>query len=345
MANNAYSLLVTAQALLSDKFAAPEMRHKDYAITRIMLENGNNMVPDLLKIKTSDQRAVEAYAFTKPASDAITARDAAGAGTASAFGDTQRVQLSWVTKGQKFKTSLKMADRNYMAAAQMLANRIQGAWVNLLDTIEATQAAWLGTNKSQVQGLTSGELGTWDASNYVFQVNQNNRQWFFQYIQSMMAVNNYPGKLDFIADPVAFAICQQVAAQGQANFTNTAFTIGDLEVAQSTALAAVAGYTGYGYIIPEDTIALCQWVPRLNRENTVTRLQTYTTMQDPFGLGITGALHFYEAKADNSAAGGETQDENIEFELTVDISSIKAPLSVSNETTIFQAALLTGGGN
>jgi hypothetical protein len=345
MANNALSLLVTAQALLTNKYAAPEMRHKDYAITRILLANSDVMVPNALELKTSDQRAVEAYAFIKPTSDPVTTRHATGAATASAFGDTQKVALSWVTRGQLFKASMKMADRNYMTAAAMLSNRMEAAWIHLLDTIEALNAAYLGTNKSQVQAGSDGELGTWDSSNYVWQIDNLNKNWFFQYIQSMMAINNYSGMMDFIADPVAFAISQQLAAQGSGNSTNTQFTIGDLKIAQSTSLAPVSGYQGYGYIIPSGTVGLLTWVPKANRENRATRLQTYTTMNDPFGLGITGALHIYENKADNSIAGGELQDENVEYELTVDLSGVKAPLSVTNETTIFEAALLTGGGN
>lgn len=340
MANNATSLLTTAQAMLADKYAVPEMRHKDYAITRIMLKNRDVMVPDYMSLQTSDQRSVEAYAFTKPSSDAVTTRHATGAATASAFGDTQSVSLSWATKGQLFKASLKMADRNFMTAAAMLSNRMEAAWIHLLDTIEGVNATYLGTNKSQVQAASDSELGTWDSANYIWQVANKNKDWYFQYIQSMMAINNYSGMMDFIADPVAFAISQQLAAQGAANDTNTQFTIGDLNISQSTSLSPVSGYLGYGYVIPSGTLGLLTWIPRQNRENTTTRLQTYTNMMDPFGLGIQGALHIYEAKADNSSAGGEKQDENIYYELTVDIAQVKAPLSTSNETTIFEAGLL-----
>lgn len=343
MANNAYSLLVTAQAKLAAKFAAPEMRHKDYAITRIMLANANVMLPTLAELKTSDQRPVEAYAFTKPASDAVTTR--AGSHSAAAFGDTQKVTPSFVTRGQLFKASLKMADRNFMNAVDMLANRMEAAWIHLLDTIEAANAAYLAANKSQVQDATSGELGAWNGTDFVWEVDNANKAWYFQYIQSMMAVNNYGGMMDFLADPVSFAISQQLAAQGAANSTNTQFTIGDLNVAQSTSLAPVSGYTGYGYIIPQGTIGLLTWVPRANRENREMKAETFTTMNDPFGLGLTGAIHITEVSADNSAAGGEVQDVNIQYELTIDFAGVKAPLSVSNESTIFEAALLVGGGN
>jgi hypothetical protein len=345
MANNALSLLTTAQALLATKYAAPEMRHKDYAITRILLANSDVMVPNALELHTSDSRAVEAYAFIKRASDPVTTRHATGAATAASFTDTQKVALSWVTRGQLFKASLKMADRNFMTAASMLSNAMDSAWINLLDTIEALNAAYLGTNKSQVQAAADGELGSWDGANYIWNIDNANQKWFFQYLQSMMMVNNYSGMMDFIADPVAFALSQQLAAQGSGNSTNTQFTIGDLNIAQSTSLAPVAGLKAYGYILPKGSVGLLTWVPKANRDNKVTRLQTFTTMKDPFGLGIEAALHIYEAKADNSGNGGELQDENVEYELTVDLAGVKAPLSVSNESTIFEAALLTGGGN
>jgi hypothetical protein len=345
MANNAYSLLTTAQAILTNKYAAPEMRHKDYAVLRILLGNSDVMIPNVQELQKSDSCSTEAYAFIKRASDAVTTRHATGAATASSFTDTQRVQLSWVTRGQLFKSSLKMADRNFETATAMLANAMNSAWINLLDTLEALYVAYLGTNKSQVQAASDGELGAWDSSNYVWQVDNANQSWFFQYIQSMMAVNNYSGMMDFIADPVAFALSQQLAAQGSGNSTNTQFTIGDLNIAQSTSLTPVSGYKGYGYLIPGGSVGLLTWVPRVNREDTKTRLQTFTTMKDPFGLGITGALQIYEAKADNSSLGGEKEDENAYYELTVDTAPVKAPLSVSNETTIFEAALLVGGGN
>jgi hypothetical protein len=339
MANNAYSLLTTGQAILTDKYANPEMRHKDWSITRAMLKNSQIMLPDVAALQTSESRTVEAYAFTKPASDAVTTRHATGAATASAFSDTQKITMSWATKGQLFKTSLKMADRNFMSEASMLANRMEAAWIHLLDTIETANAAYLAANKSQVQGASDGELGAWNSTDYIWEVGLENKDWFFQYVQSMMAVNNYT-EMDFIADPVLYAIAQQLAAQGSGNSTNTSFQLSGLPVSLSTSLTAVSAYKGYGYVIPSGSVGMVTWIPRLNRESKVTRLQTYTNMPDPFGYGITGALQIYEAKADNSSLGAEKQDENVYYELTVDIANVKAPLSVSNETTIFEAALL-----
>jgi len=338
MANYANSLLVTAQALLSQRMAAPEMRHKDYNLTGLLKNNAPALLPDLESLKTSDQRPVEAYCFTKSASDAVSAR--ASSHTAAAFGDTQKVTLSFTTYGQLFKASLKMADRNFMAAAAMLSNRIESAWIQLLDDIETAQATYLNTNKTHVQAASDGTLGTWDGVNYEWTIALADQNWYYQYMLAMMKINNYGGMLDIVCDPVSFAIAQQLANQGGSNATNTQFQFAGANLLLSTDLAPNASYKGYNYALTPGTVAILPWIPPENRIGKETRLQTYSQMADPFGLGLTAALHIYETKADTSATVGETQDEVVEYELTVDIASVKAPLSTSNETVIHKIGLL-----
>jgi hypothetical protein len=338
MANYANSLLVTAQGLLADKFSKPEMRHKQYSITEVMMKNTPVILPEIEMLKTSDQRAVEAYAFTKRATDSAAAR--LHNHTASGFGDTQKVALSYSTYAQKFKASLKMADRNFMTAAQMLANAMESAFINLMDSIEAANATYLNTNKTQVQAAADGELGTNDAVNHIWQIPQSSKDWMFQYLGQMLNINDYGDMKDVICDPVAFAIAQQLANQGGSNATNKGFQFNDMNLVNSTALTALAGFVGYVYAIPEGTVGALPWIPRVNRENVVTRLQTYTNMNDPFGLGLNVALHYYETADTTAATVGEVQDEIIQYEISIDWATVKAPLSTANETTIFKAGLL-----
>ena len=342
MADYALSLLTTAQAMLSDRMSKPEMRHKEYSITKVFLANAPFLLPEYESLKTSDSRAVDAYCMTKSATDAVTAR--AHGHTADAFGDTQRVQLSFSTYGQLLKTSLKLADRNFFTAAQMLSNRLQTAWIHLLDTIEAANATYLNTNKSQVQAAGDGALGTWDGAAFTWQVADTDQNWYLQYLMAMMKVNNYTDMMDVINDPVGFAILQQLANQGSANSTNTSFQFAGADVHMSTALAPDDSYKAYSYLIPKGTVGLLPWIPKENRDTVTTRLQTYTNMFDPFGLGIQGALHIYETKGSTALNSGELQDEVYEYELSVDVATVKAPLSTANETTIFKGALLSGGG-
>lgn len=345
MADYATSVLVTAQALLNAKYAAPEMRHKDYSIIRTLLKGKDAFDTDVNVMKTSDGRAIEAYYLKKRATDAATAR--AAAHTAASNGDSGAVALTWYTKAQKFKTSLKMSENNMFKDAQFLANLLESAWINLLDIIEALQATYLDTNKTQVNGCSAGEFGEFrnDGStiDHIFEVKQANKNWLFMYLQGMMANNNYNGMIECINDPVGFAIGKQIAMQGNSNAVNTSFQFSNLIMGQSSSLTPLEGYMANGYLIPEGVAGLITHVPALNAKGTETKLQTYSKMTDPFGLGLTAAMHSYPTAADTNGTGGATQDEVTQYELSIDYANVLAPLSVSTETPIYQFGLLSAG--
>ena len=63
-------------------------------------------------------------------------------------------------------------------------------------------------------------------------------------------------------------------------------------------------------------------------------------MGDIFGFPITWAVFKKEACTDTTDYGGHTQDLKTVYEISVDISFAKAPLSVATETPIFKFGLL-----
>jgi len=336
MANYADSLLVTAQSMLNDDMAKPEYRHKDYSIIRVLTGNAPVLLPELDSIYKSDSMTVESYCLALSASDAITAR--AHDHAASAFGDSQKVTLSFAIRGQEFKSSLKAADRNYIGEAQMLKGRIMGAFIHLFDTIEALAATSLNTNKSQVNDATDGERGTWDDSNYVWEIDNANQDFVFQYISSMMRENNYTN-LDFIADPTLYALAMQKANQGGSNAVNLGWQFAGLNMFESPSITPGDEQIGLGYAIPKGTSALVHRIPSLNKVGKDTKDYTYTSMMDPFGLGIECAVHVREVGTDTSGSVGETQDVVFEYELTLDFAFVNAPLTTSNAATVFKHAL------
>lgn len=343
MANYSDSVLLASQQILGDMASKPEFRHKDYAITRLMLAGASGFQFDLSE-KKSDSRPLTASWVKKRSSDAVTARSHNH--TAASNGDSGALSLSFVTKGEKFSHSLKQAENNVLADAQMLAGKLQSAWINLFDTIETAMYTYLNANRTQVNNAASGgRLGTWDNANFVWDIlnDEKSEKFFFQYFTQMIRSNKHAGMIDVVCDPIMFAIAQQYAQQGSGNNTNTGFQFSDINFAQSLDIPAAAGYDGQIFGIVPQTVGLTTCVAPKNAADTKTRLQTYTTMQDPFGLGITANLHIYEAMADTSLTGGTTQDETTQFELTVDYATMKAPLSVANESTIFKAGLKDSG--
>ena len=339
MANYANSLLVNAQAMLAESYQKPEFRHRDYALTKVVIDNATNLLPELNQIKTSDQRTVDTFALTHTASDAVTAR--AHNHSAAAFGDSQKVTLSFSTIGQEFKTSLKMADRNFLTASQMLMARLNSAWIHALDTLEAAIATSLNTNKSQVNGATDSELGTWDTTNYKWDVPAANETLYFASLASFMRQNKYAGLIDCVNDPQGYVQANKIGNQGGGNANNLAWQLSGLNIIESINLSHSAGEQASCYLIPKDTVGLVTWIPTLNREGKETKDYTYTNMFDPFGLGIQAAIHIREVGADNSSTVGETQDVTIEYEMTFDYDIVYAPISTSNAATVFKGVLLT----
>jgi len=90
-------------------------------------------------------------------------------------------------------------------------------------------------------------------------------------------------------------------------------------------------------------MALSTWIPKLNRNgfgNTFQNGGLYYSIPDPWGLGLTFAVHEYATGADNQAAAGERQDIDIEVELSLDHSFIVPTFSTSNLSAIYKFKLL-----
>jgi len=65
-----------------------------------------------------------------------------------------------------------------------------------------------------------------------------------------------------------------------------------------------------------------------------------STIDDPLGSGLKFAVHQYAAGADNEGAAGETQDVDVEVEISLDVAFAKAPMSTSNASPIFKTGIL-----
>ena len=98
---------------------------------------------------------------------------------------------------------------------------------------------------------------------------------------------------------------------------------------------------GIGYAIPTGTIGVVDWIPRQNREgkgDLESYVGGFTTITDPY-TGMPFALHAYQQRANTGAAGGDSQDVVMEWEVTVDLSFNHAPMVPAGETTIFAAGM------
>lgn len=338
MANYAASVINQAQLILNDRFAEPEKRLKSAGVFGAFRKNTDLAIPNIGELRTKEERAEKAY-FSNRSKRANTAsRTFDHSGT---VGDSTEVSLSWNTYADVFQTSLKRADNNVMSNALILANELENAFKNIYENIDAAALAYLGTNKSTVNAATKN--GVFDATNDVFEIATSNIARFLQHGKSMLKQNYYMGGFEAVLDPVLYLEAEHYLFQGAGNSTNLSYqgALGG-DIWEAVTLADANYPNGAGYMIPTGSIGVVDWIPRQNREGTGdydSVLGGYGSIVDPIS-GLTMAVHSYSNRADTSAAGGDAQDVVQEWEISVDISFNKSPLTAAGETTIFEVGII-----
>lgn len=335
------SLLLNAQAKLAKRFETPEFRHESYNLIKAMLMQGQNMFieAELDSLKTSDSRVVESFVFAKRS--VTTGSSRSHTHGAAAFGDSQKVTLSFSIVSGTYSVSLKMGGRNIFERSEMLASDLMSASIAINNTIEAAVATYLSANKTQSNAADGNyaEFGEWDDIEKAWKIPDTKRDYMYQYISQVMGINDYSGNLLLIADPVAAAIAAQLAQQGQANATNLGWQFDNMQIVSSRRVAD-ASFLGTVYAIPFGTVGMVDRIPRENKEGFTGKNSDYRSMPDPLGTPLDMATHYREVLADNSSKGSETQDTTFEYENSTDYALVKAPLSsAATDSTIFKFVL------
>jgi len=336
------SLLANAQVILPQILEMSEFKHEPYKLINLMRSRGEKMIPPkkLNEVLTSDSRTVDTFVFALRSITAGSARTHDH--TLAAFGDTQKVTLSFSIVTANYGVSLKMGGRNIMNQADMLAHDLRSALITMDNGIEAAMAAYLSTNKTQHNAAEGGHqrFGEWDGTGYRWIIPASQENWIFQYIQEIMSINDYDVALDIVTDNVGNALAAQLAAQGTGNATNMGWQFDDMNIVKSRRVND-SEYAATFYVMPAGTVGLLNRIPSENRGGGWSgKDYEYSNMADELGSGLINAVHYYETGADNSSTGGETQDVTFEYENSTDYAMLKAPLSDgATYTPIFKFVL------
>jgi hypothetical protein len=339
MANFSPSNLVKAQARLQQRFTEAEMRQKQLPALRMALSNQGVLIPGAEQLRTREDRSVEAYVLGRSKRATTSSRVYNHTGSR---GDSFAVPLSWTTYTDKFSISLKQMDNNIFAFEETLAQQILNCVLNIQASIETDRISYLLAQRSQVNNGTAG--GSFNATNYAFEIADADKARYYAIVRAMMAQNFYQGSMDVIVDPLTYINAGFFAAQGAGNATNTAYQFMDFNIAQSTDLTDANYPGGVSLVMPAGGYACLPWIPKQNRIGTGdynSYLGGYGSMMDPTGLPIEYAIHGYAQRADTSSLNGNTQDDVLEFEMSVDIADVLSPLSGGlNESVVFEVGQL-----
>lgn len=339
MANYAASVLAEAKLILQNRWAGPEKRLKNAGVLGAFLKNSSIAIPNLGELRTKEERAEKGYFFNRSKRTPTASRTFNHTG---AVGDSSEVTFSWTTYTDVAQTSLKRSDNNLFSDAQILANEMDNILKNIYEDIDGDALAYLGTNKTQVNAATKNGVFDTNGSRFTFEIANANIARFLQMGKSMLRQNWYRGEAEAILDPVLYVEAEHLASQGAGNATNYGYQFSGLNLFEGVTLADANYPDGAGYLIPSGTIGIVDWIPRQNRQgygNLESYVGGFSSMTDP-RTGWNLAIHGYQQRADTSAAGGDTQDVVMEWEVSVDISMNNSPLSVANESTIFEIGMI-----
>jgi hypothetical protein len=348
MANYSTARWEAFQYKLNEMMQKPEFKHKPSPALMKFLKSTDFLIPAsekerILGVKQSDQDTVYVNLLNKQSISTGSARAAAHTGS---INDSTREELTFSTYNANFKYSIKGSDRTIWNLAEQVSKQVLSASIALHDSIETALLANLGTNKSQVVVNANPRSGTWDGTNYVFGIANTDYDLFIQRLKGFMREQYYKGvALEAIMDETLWQKAAYLANQGAGNNANTQFQFGGVDFGEDATqeLALDTGYVGMGYVFQMGGIGIVPWIPKLNREGFGEAGMNggfYGTIPDPLGTGLTFAIHEYYTGADNESAAGETQDVDVQVEVSVDLAPLVAPESTANSSNVFKFGVL-----
>jgi hypothetical protein len=342
MANYTTANLVKAQLALNGSVAAQDTRFRIPAVWMLFLANLEQFIPNADALRTREDRAIETNYFKASARSLSSGRSHNHTGT---HGDSGTLTPTFNTYSDPFTMSLKQADNSIYSIQQELDNELLNAIANFMNGLDDLASDALFNNRSGVNIATAE--GTFDATNDVFEITDSTHGLrAVQIAKMVMDINKYQGmNLTFVCDSIAYNKFMYTAAQGISNATNYSFQFMGCNFVHdpsltAKALALDATYTkGFWEVVPQNTIGALTWIPKQNRVGEVTPVSVYSSLVNPYD-GRQYALHTYQTAADGTATNGYTQDVVTQFEISLDVALVIAPLSTATETPILAFALV-----
>lgn len=342
MANYATSVLAKGQAVVTARNQAPEQRRKIPTVMELALKNQEYSIPNAPDLRKSDLRPVEIYYQKDVAAGSGTAKAAVHTGT---FGDSGKIELTYVTHVETLSLPRKIAQNNIITYQQMFNNLYEMKWKNLRTRHDTSALAFLLANRLQLTAavvnpqIASANPGTWNETNFALEVDATKASRFAQKAKSFMAARYYMGDYDVVADLQIADEFEFASQQGVGNAVNQSWQFANMNIARTQDVVSTNYNSGALMIMPTKMFAGMYWNDQLNKdgvnagENSVGLLGTKA---DPFGSGAVADISMYTARADTSSnsTGGSTQDIVDQWELSLTIAYALPPLSTAGESVV-----------
>jgi hypothetical protein len=351
MPNYSPSVLLAAQAKITESFNKGEMRYTDPVVWKLFNEQSDVMIPNYQALKTADNRAVTMYYKTRAARGSSGNRSHNHTGNKAS---SVPVTPTWTTVGDVWSLDLKQSANNVFEYQEMFNHELKNAIINVINGLNAGSTAVLFAGRTGVNVANLGVGNEFNLINDVFEIRaDNNTDWGVfnnragSLTEMVMDINNFGSQYDVVCDSVAYSKFKAQASQGAGNDKNLSFNFGGQRYIHAVGLHALAvaldpTYVhGFWIAVPKGSIASLPWIPIENRQGLDTKVQRYSNIINPID-GQMYAYHEYEERTDGSGRGGQVQDERQQKELTIDASLNIEPLSQANATPLHAVAIVPG---
>lgn len=342
MANYATSVLAKGQAVVTARNQAPEQRRKIPTVMELALKNQEYSIPNAPDLRKSDLRPVEIYYQKDVAAGSATAKAALHTGT---FGDSGKIELTYITHVETLSLPRKIAQNNILGYQTLFNNLYEMKWKNLRTRHDNSALAFLIANRLQLTAavvnpqIASAAPGTWNDTNFALEVDATKASRFAQKAKSFMMARYYMGDYDVVADLQLADEFEFASQQGAGNATNQAWQFANMNISRTQDVVSSDYTSGALLIMPTKMFAGMYWNDPLNKSGVnsgETEVGTLGTKADPFGSGAVADISMYTKRSDTSAntTGGSTQDILDQWEISLTIAYALPPLTTSGESVV-----------
>ena len=325
MANYANTLKLDALAMLQEN-ANKDFRPDMYGATKAFNDYKRDVILNLDDFRNEESEPdLRARKVDYLRRDSQTVNSSRAASLTGAMGTSTRDTLTFVTYARELTISDDNARANVFNAARQLAGQMKNARLDIAAEIESDAVAKLESYKNTSNGNRGTVLGTWDSTNYVYEIANANKEEYFNYMETGMRVLNYAGRLQEVHTGAANALINYQLAQGAGNSENLQFQYPAFDFYTSNSITNLSDYYCTSYVMEQGSIGLVDWIPPKNREGLEHNDFSFSAIPDPMGIFDGGFALAQQKKVQDSSSGGQniggnTQDAVWLFELSITIA-------------------------
>lgn len=355
MANMSETNLLAGIAKVTDRLQKPEFRMPNTAAVS-MAAIGDSLATPMSQLRTREDRQTYFDWQKSKADESKTVRTALHSGGRMGSG---RSEISWGSVVDTFSISMKQMDNNSFSFEDSFSSGILNSVRNNLTKFDNAFLSLLKADVTQVNNANLGLRGAFNQADFIFELENTEREYWPQLIEAVFAGNDFYDELIILADSIAFIDMMRALNQGAGNSTNLWWQFGNSKVVK-TNKSLYSGYNGSAIAVPANQVALFPWIPKQNRKPIdiekamSSEIGDFGSIQVPIFDGngvqvnsIDAAISIYSKRADTKTVdkNGSYQDVLTEIEVSWDYAYMSAPLSNTNETVVYGFGAKSAGGN